>query len=158
MKGPRIVIPTVQRERTLGNLHVGHQGITAMQQMAKTTVYWPGIDADIEDWVQRCTACLATKPKPEERTTSTTPSPRWTLAEDRSWPSLTLKARSFYLSLTTSANSFLWRKSQQLQHSPLSTSFATYLHQREHHRYWSQIMDLLFNSSEFRRFCQEGNP
>ena len=62
MKGPRIVIPTVQRERTLGNLHVGHQGITAMQQMAKTTVYWPGIDADIEDWVQRCTACLSTKP------------------------------------------------------------------------------------------------
>ena len=30
--------------------------------MAKTTVYWPGIDADIEDWVQRCTAFLATKP------------------------------------------------------------------------------------------------
>ena len=62
MKGPRIVIPSAQQERTLGNLHVGHQGILAMQQMAKTTVYWPGIDADIEDWVQRCTACLATKP------------------------------------------------------------------------------------------------
>ena len=61
MKGPRIVIPSAQRERTLGNLHVGHQGILAMQQMAKTTVYWPGIDADVEDWVQRCTACLATK-------------------------------------------------------------------------------------------------
>ena len=62
MKGPRIIIPSAQRERTLGNLHVGHQGILAMQQMAKTTVYWPGIDADIEDWVHRCTACLATKP------------------------------------------------------------------------------------------------
>ena len=33
-----------------------------MQQMAKTTVYWPGINTDIEDWVQRCTACPSTKP------------------------------------------------------------------------------------------------
>ena len=62
MKGSRIIIPTTQRERTLTNLHVGHQGILSMQQMAKTTVYWPGIDADIEDWVQRCSACLAMKP------------------------------------------------------------------------------------------------
>ena len=82
MKGPRIVIPTVQRERTLGNLHVGHQGITAMQQMAKTTVYWPGIDADIEDWVTKMHSMSSNKTKPEERTTSTTQSPRWTLAED----------------------------------------------------------------------------
>ena len=33
MKGPRIIIPSAQRERTLANLHVGHQGILAMQQM-----------------------------------------------------------------------------------------------------------------------------
>ena len=56
MKGSRIVIPATQRERTLGNLHIGHQGIQAMQAMAKTTVYWPGIDSDIGDWVQGCTA------------------------------------------------------------------------------------------------------
>ena len=62
MKGTRIVIPATQREITLGNLHTGHQGIQAIQAMAKTTVYWPGIDSNIEDQVQRCTACLATKP------------------------------------------------------------------------------------------------
>ena len=82
MKGPRIIIPSAQQERTLGNLHVGHQGILTMQQMAKTTVYWPGIDADIEEWVQRCTACIVTKQNQKRETTSTTQSPRWTLAED----------------------------------------------------------------------------
>ena len=70
---------TAQWERTLGNLHIRHLGLLAMQQMAMTTVYWPGIDAYIEDWVQRCTTSLT---KPKERMTSTTQSPRWTLAED----------------------------------------------------------------------------
>ena len=43
MKGPRVVI-------------------TAMSRIAKNTVYWPGIDADIEDFVNRCSTCLITKP------------------------------------------------------------------------------------------------
>ena len=62
MKGPRIVIPGCQREQTLTNLHTGHKCTTAMSQLAKNTVYWPGIDADIEDFVNRCQACLETKP------------------------------------------------------------------------------------------------
>ena len=33
-----------------------------MQQIAKNTVYWPGIAADIEDFVCRFPACLQTKP------------------------------------------------------------------------------------------------
>ena len=60
LKGHRIVIPDSQREKTLTNLHVGHQGTIAMQQIAKTTVYWPGINAD--NFVNRCHACLVTKP------------------------------------------------------------------------------------------------
>ena len=33
-----------------------------MMQLAKSIVYWPGIDANIEDFVYRCPACPATKP------------------------------------------------------------------------------------------------
>ena len=33
-----------------------------MSQIAKNTIYWPGIDADIEDFVNRCPTCLVTKP------------------------------------------------------------------------------------------------
>ena len=45
LNSTRIVIHTSQRETTLGNLHTGHFGIQVMQQFARTTVYWPGIDA-----------------------------------------------------------------------------------------------------------------
>ena len=62
MKGPWIVIPACQRECTLNHLHTGHKGTTAMSQLAKNTVYWPGIDADIEDFVNRCQPCLTSKP------------------------------------------------------------------------------------------------
>ena len=62
MKGPHIVIPGCQREQTLTNLHTGHKGTTAMSQLAKNTVYWPGIGADNKDFVNRCQACLETKP------------------------------------------------------------------------------------------------
>ena len=57
-----IVIPDSQWEKTLTNLHVGHQGTIAMQQIAKITVYWPEINADIEDFVNHCQGCLVTKP------------------------------------------------------------------------------------------------
>ena len=33
-----------------------------MSQIAKNTIYWPGIDADIKDFVNRCPTCLVTKP------------------------------------------------------------------------------------------------
>ena len=58
MKGDRTVILTSNRHRTLENPHVGHQGITAMQSNAKVTVYWPRIDEDIEDLMNRCSSCL----------------------------------------------------------------------------------------------------
>ena len=49
------------REWTLHNLHTGHQGIQAMEQTATSTLYWSGIDADIEVFIHRCPACLAIK-------------------------------------------------------------------------------------------------
>ena len=33
-----------------------------MPQLAKNTVYWPGIDADKENFVKRCQPCLTSKP------------------------------------------------------------------------------------------------
>ena len=58
MKGNRVVIPTPNRQRTFENLLVGHQGITPIQSNVRVTVYWPGIDADIEDFMNRCSPCL----------------------------------------------------------------------------------------------------
>ena len=39
------------------DIHVGHQGVTRCQQRARSTIYWPNIDRDIEQHVQYCDQC-----------------------------------------------------------------------------------------------------
>ena len=58
MKGERVYIPEDLRDRTLAELHAGHVSYEKMQQNAKTTVYWKGIDADCKDYAQRCPICI----------------------------------------------------------------------------------------------------
>ena len=38
-----------------------HLGIEKMQHRARATVYWPGIDADIVEYVKRCKICTQHK-------------------------------------------------------------------------------------------------
>ena len=61
MKGNRICIPPELHDRTLYDLHDSHQGIEKMTHIARSNVYWPGIDADISDYVRRCTICTKFK-------------------------------------------------------------------------------------------------
>ena len=37
-----------------------------MSQIAKNTIYWPGIDANIKDFVNQCPTCLVTKPNNQQ--------------------------------------------------------------------------------------------
>ena len=64
--GHRIVIPRSLRERVLEILHQGHFGMQRMKQLARSAVYWPSIDNDIEEAVRICATCaeFATKPPP----------------------------------------------------------------------------------------------
>ncbi|XP_037929719.1 uncharacterized protein K02A2.6-like [Teleopsis dalmanni] len=55
--GERIVIPESLRPKTLELLHSGHIGIVRMKAVARTYVWWPGIDAAIEEFVGSCEAC-----------------------------------------------------------------------------------------------------
>ena len=156
MKGSRIIIPTTQRERTLTNLHVGHQGILSMQQMAKTTVYWPGIDADIEDWVQRCSACLATKPNQKREPLLPHKVP------DGPWQKIGADFFDFdgkkFLLVIDYFSKFLFVEkvtttSAQSTINKLCNIFATEGAPQ------TLITDNRppFNSGEFKRFCQEWN-
>lgn len=57
--GYRMVIPSSLRGHVLNELHVGHMGIVKMKCMARSYVWWPGIDADIERTGQECVTCAA---------------------------------------------------------------------------------------------------
>ena len=58
LKGTRIVIPTKQCKAFLELLHKGHLGLNKCKLRAKETVYWPGLNDQLEDLVLNCELCL----------------------------------------------------------------------------------------------------
>ena len=57
MNGTRIVILKSLQPEYLRCLHTGHFGISKCRAMAKSTVYWPGIDKDITNLIGHCDTC-----------------------------------------------------------------------------------------------------
>ena len=55
--GIRVVIPTNLKEQVLQEIHQGHLGINKMKQIARSYVWWPKIDADLEAVSKSCKAC-----------------------------------------------------------------------------------------------------
>ena len=64
--GIRVIIPSTLRNHILKLLHLGHFGMQRMKQLARSTVYWPRIDFDIEDLCRKCTSCGQFQNKPDK--------------------------------------------------------------------------------------------
>lgn len=66
MWGNRVIIPTKLRARVLEMLHASHPGIVKMKGLARSYVWWPGIDADIECLVKSCQSCAMQHKQPAQ--------------------------------------------------------------------------------------------
>ena len=77
--GSRVVIPEALRANVLSMLHTGHMGMERMKKLARTAVYWPGVDTDIEGACRSCTACSEHQRLPEKM-----PGHPWTMP-DKPW-------------------------------------------------------------------------
>ena len=64
--GLRVIIPSTLRNHILKLLHLGHFGMQRMKQLARSTVYWPRIDFDIENLCRKCTSCGQFQNKPDK--------------------------------------------------------------------------------------------
>ena len=62
LKGSRLVIPQQLRKDTLQQLHRSHMGVEATLRRARDTVFWPGINAEIQQLIDNCEACQSFKP------------------------------------------------------------------------------------------------
>ena len=78
MMGDRVLIPKTLRAEVLQSLHAAHQGVTAMKDRTRCSVYCPGITKDIEltrDGCFQCNRCAPSQAKlpPFEPHIPTTP-------------------------------------------------------------------------------------
>ncbi|XP_062541115.1 uncharacterized protein K02A2.6-like [Armigeres subalbatus] len=71
----RVVVPSKFRGQILKQFHRGHPGMVRMKSIARSFVYWPGIDNDIEDCVRRCTPCCTVGKSPVKTTLESWPVP-----------------------------------------------------------------------------------
>lgn len=56
-RGQRVVIPKSLRAEMLARVHCSHIGGDACYRQARETLYWPGMQGDIKDFVSKCTTC-----------------------------------------------------------------------------------------------------
>ena len=58
----RVVIPKSLRPEVLEILHSAHQGVVGMKNRARQSVYWPGLNAAINQRRQQCSTCNRNAP------------------------------------------------------------------------------------------------
>ena len=66
--GPRVIVPKRHQKSVLRLLHEGHLGIVKMKAVARSNVWWQGIDKDIEKLAGSCEGCLQTSNRPQQAT------------------------------------------------------------------------------------------
>ncbi len=64
MRGSRVVVPPQGRKAVLEELHSSHPGCGKMKALARSYVWWPGMDAAIDTVVKECRKCQETRPSP----------------------------------------------------------------------------------------------
>ena len=70
--------PPSLRKTLLDKIHSGHQGITKCREMARQSIWWPGISKQLKELVQSCHECLkAKKQRPQPLTPTPLPTLPW---------------------------------------------------------------------------------
>ena len=64
--GSRIIVPSPARTQILQLLHETHPGIQRMKSIARSYVWWPGLDGELENQVRACPSCQAFHRSPQK--------------------------------------------------------------------------------------------
>ena len=75
--GERVYIPSELRPQVLEILHSSHSGVSSMSARASESVWWPGIQADIEKTRLECRSCDVSAPSQPAAPPTPLPSPAY---------------------------------------------------------------------------------
>ena len=64
MWGARVIVPPPGRIDLLNELHDTHPGIVRMKALARSYVWWPGLDKELETLCKQCTHCQSQRKMP----------------------------------------------------------------------------------------------
>ena len=64
--GDTVLVPESLRESLLNELHEGHLGIVKMKMVARSYIWWPNMDNDIETLAKSCSGCAQTQAMPNK--------------------------------------------------------------------------------------------
>ena len=62
--GRRVVIPQVFRKQLLDELHTCHLGMSRMKSLARSYLWWPQLNKEVEKMVRNCQHCCVESPNP----------------------------------------------------------------------------------------------
>ncbi|XP_051962904.1 uncharacterized protein K02A2.6-like [Xyrauchen texanus] len=62
--GQRVIVPSNLRQRVLEDLHTGHPGVVKMKALARSYIWWPNIDSQIEEKSKTCMSCQQNQKSP----------------------------------------------------------------------------------------------
>ena len=65
-KSDMVVIPQKLRSEMLKQLHIPHMGIEKTNLRARRSMFWPGVNREIEDMVKLCNICIRNQRKQEK--------------------------------------------------------------------------------------------
>ena len=71
----RLIIPDGLRQQVAASLHAGHQGLDSMLRRARHSVYWPGMEGDLQHHRASCTSCDVHSPSLPAEAMELTPPP-----------------------------------------------------------------------------------
>ena len=64
MWGARVVVLLQGGKLLLDELHETHPGVSKMKALARSYLWWPGMDGEIEKVVKTCSSCQTNLPSP----------------------------------------------------------------------------------------------
>ena len=149
----RIVIPRSLRTELLHRIHEGHQGREKCKSLARRVIYWKGMSADIDNFVNRCEACLSQRNAPPRE-----PILRRELP-NRAWEVVAVDIFSYggikYQIITDYFSK--WPEICRMPRDPTSHSVIEHLKTTFSRFGIASVIysdgDSLYNSQEFRKFC-----